>query len=64
MGAGFGAIGFTMLTGWMLDNFGYEPVFVVAAILPILAVFILYMLFDRTLGEEIAKGERITLIRN
>jgi len=61
MGAGLGAIGFTMFTGWMLDNFGYLPIFVAAGVLPILAVTILYTLFDQELAEEISQGKRVSL---
>ena len=61
MGAGFGGMIFTLLTGWTLDNFGYSPVFIAVAILPILAVFVLYFLFDRKLAESIAKGETTSL---
>jgi ACS family hexuronate transporter-like MFS transporter len=61
MGAGLGAIGFTMLTGWTLDNFGYSPVFIAAGSIPLLAVIVLYFLFDRKLAEGISKGQIVTL---
>ena len=61
MGAGLGGIGFTLLTGWTLDNYGYSPVFIAAGIIPLLAIFVLYFLFDRKLAEGIAKGQIHTL---
>jgi MFS transporter, ACS family, hexuronate transporter len=61
MGAGFGGMGFTLLTGWTLDNFGYSPVFVAIGIIPILAVLVLYFLFDRKLAESIISGETTSL---
>ena len=61
MGAGFGGMAFTLLTGWTLDHFGYSPVFYAAAILPILAIAVLYFLFDRKLAEGISKGQITTL---
>jgi ACS family hexuronate transporter-like MFS transporter len=61
MGAGVGGIGFTLLTGWTLDNYGYSPVFIMAGIIPLLAIFVLYYLFDRKLAEGIAKGQIVTL---
>lgn len=42
LGAGLGAMLFTMLTGWIVDNFGYGPVLLIAGGLPVaglIAVF-------------------------
>jgi ACS family hexuronate transporter-like MFS transporter len=61
MGAGFGGMGFTLLTGWTLDNYGYSPVLIAAGIIPILAVLVLYFLFDRKLAEGISTGRISTL---
>ncbi len=61
MGAGFGGMAFTLATGWTLDNFGYSPVFFAAAIFPLLAILVLFFLFDRKLAEGITKGEISTL---
>ena len=61
MGAGFGGMGFTLLTGWTLDNYGYSPVFIAAGVIPILAVIVLYFMFDRKLAERISTGEISTL---
>jgi ACS family hexuronate transporter-like MFS transporter len=35
MGAGVGGMAFTLLTGWLVDRFGYEPVFFLAGLLPL-----------------------------
>lgn len=48
MGAGIGGMAYTLLTGWMLDAFGYAPVFVASGLLPLVAFAILYTLFDRS----------------
>ncbi|NKB35761.1 MAG: MFS transporter [Gammaproteobacteria bacterium] len=61
MGAGFGGMAFTLLTGWTLDNFGYSPVLMAAGIIPILAVLVLYFLFDRRLAEDISNGRQSSL---
>ncbi|MGH8168427.1 MAG: MFS transporter, partial [Woeseiaceae bacterium] len=42
VGAGLGGIAFTMWTGWMVDNFGFGPVFVAVGIIPVLAFAVLY----------------------
>ena len=36
LGAGLGALLFTLSTGWLVDNFGYTPVLVIVAILPVI----------------------------
>ena len=51
MGAGLGGMAFTLLTGWTLDNFGYGPVFIAAAIFPVMAILVLFFLFDRKAAE-------------
>ena len=61
MGAGLGGMGFTMLTGWTLDHFGYSPVLVAAGMIPLLAVLVLYFLFDRKLAESISTSRVSTL---
>lgn len=61
MGAGLGGMAFTLLTGWTLDHFGYSPVFLAAAILPLLAILVLYFLFDRQHAENIVAGKATTL---
>jgi ACS family hexuronate transporter-like MFS transporter len=37
MGAGIGGMTFTLVTGWMVDHFGYRPVFITAGLLPLAA---------------------------
>jgi MFS transporter, ACS family, aldohexuronate transporter len=44
VGAGIGAILFTLCTGWVVDNFSYTPILIVAGILPILGTTILFAL--------------------
>lgn len=61
VGAGLGGIAFTMWTGWMVDNFGFGPVFAAAGIIPLLAFAVLYLLFDRKLADDIASGRVTTL---
>ena len=42
MGSGFGGMLFTLLTGWMVDGFGYKPVFVMFGLTPLICVAILW----------------------
>lgn len=44
VGAGVGGMVFTLSTGWMLDHFGYAPVFVAAGTSPLLAYATLHVL--------------------
>jgi ACS family hexuronate transporter-like MFS transporter len=44
VGAGIGAILFTLCTGWVVDHFSYTPILIVAGILPILGTTILFAL--------------------
>lgn len=46
MGAGFGGLLLTPTTGWLIDEFGYTPVFALVATMPIVALVVLYVLFD------------------
>lgn len=41
MGSGFGGMVFSLVTGWLVDNYSYVPVFILFAILPLLAAFAL-----------------------
>ncbi len=43
-GAGVGGIIFTTLTGWLVDNFSYFPVFVLAGLFPIIGFGLLHFL--------------------
>lgn len=38
MGAGFGGMIFMALSGWLIDHFGYTPVFIGYGVLPVLAL--------------------------
>jgi ACS family hexuronate transporter-like MFS transporter len=44
VGAGIGAILFTLCTGWVVDHFSYTPILIVAGVLPILGTAILFAL--------------------
>jgi MFS transporter, ACS family, aldohexuronate transporter len=58
VGAGAGAILFTLTTGWVVDHFSYTPILVVAGLLPVLGTLILFTLggpirrlsFEKVLG--------------
>ena len=50
VGAGAGAILFTLTTGWVVDHFSYTPILVVAGLLPVLGTSILF-----TLGGPISR---------
>ena len=62
MGAGVGGMSFTMLTGWTLDHYGYAPVFVAAATIPLLAFVVLYVLLAPARTAMLnASGPRLDL---
>ncbi len=42
MGAGFGGMVFTLITGWVVDHYSYVPVFIGFGILPLICVTILW----------------------
>lgn len=44
MGAGFGGMLFTLLTGWLVDHFSYTPVFVMFGLMPLVCAAILWRL--------------------
>jgi ACS family hexuronate transporter-like MFS transporter len=44
LGAGVGALLFTLSTGWLVDNFGYTPVLVIVAVLPVIGTALLLFL--------------------
>ncbi len=44
LGAGIGAILYTLTTGWVTDRFSYTPVLIVAGLLPILGTVVLLVL--------------------
>jgi ACS family hexuronate transporter-like MFS transporter len=47
VGAGIGGMIYTLLVGWMVDRFGYAPVFVLSGLLPLVAAALLYVMLDR-----------------
>jgi len=47
VGAGLGAIVFTMTTGYVVDHFSYTPILLTAAGLPILGTVILFTVGGR-----------------
>jgi ACS family hexuronate transporter-like MFS transporter len=42
MGAGFGGMLFTLITGWMVDHWSYRPVFVMFGLLPLVCVGVMW----------------------
>ncbi|MFN0171475.1 MAG: hypothetical protein ACKV22_34090 [Bryobacteraceae bacterium] len=44
LGAGLGAIFFTLCTGWVIDHLGYGPILVAAGILPAVGTAVLFAL--------------------
>jgi len=44
MGAGFGGMVFSLVTGWIVDHYSYVPVFVLFGILPLIAAGIVWSL--------------------
>jgi len=56
MGAGFGGMVFSLLTGWVVDHYSYVPVFVGFGILPLMAAAIIWRLPD---GSEATAGDGI-----
>jgi len=42
LGAGIGAILYTLTTGWVTDHFSYTPILIIAGLLPILGTVILF----------------------
>jgi ACS family hexuronate transporter-like MFS transporter len=44
MGSGFGAMIFSLATGWMVDRYSFQPVFVLFGILPIISAWIVWIL--------------------
>ena len=44
MGAGFGGMIFTLITGWVVDHYSYVPVFIGFGILPLISSAIIWTL--------------------
>jgi MFS transporter, ACS family, hexuronate transporter len=51
MGAGFGGMVFTLITGWVVDRYSYVPVFIGFGILPLIAAAIVWKLPRAARGE-------------
>jgi len=47
MGSGFGAMIFTLATGWLVDHYSFQPVFLLFGILPIISAWIVWTLPKR-----------------
>lgn len=47
LGAGVGAIVFTLCTGWVVDHIGYQPILIAAGILPAAGTLVLFALGGR-----------------
>ncbi len=62
MGAGFGGMLFTLITGWLIDHYSYHPVFFMFGIMPLICASILWfwlgpiergaVTFGKSKGEE------------
>jgi MFS transporter, ACS family, hexuronate transporter len=44
MGAGFGGMVFTLITGWVVDHYSYVPVFIGFGILPLICATLIWTL--------------------
>jgi ACS family hexuronate transporter-like MFS transporter len=44
MGSGFGAMIFSLLTGWLVDRYSFHPAFILFGILPVIAAWIVWTL--------------------
>jgi MFS transporter, ACS family, hexuronate transporter len=47
MGSGFGAMIFSLVTGWLVDRYSFQPVFVLFGILPMISAWIVWALPKR-----------------
>ena len=47
MGAGFGGMVFSLVTGWVVDHYSYTPVFFGFGLIPLLAAAIVWRLPER-----------------
>jgi ACS family hexuronate transporter-like MFS transporter len=54
MGSGFGAMVFSLLTGWIVEHYSFRPTFVLFGVLPIVAACVVWFLpRDAGLGTAI-----------
>jgi ACS family hexuronate transporter-like MFS transporter len=56
MGAGFGGMLFSLITGWIVDHFSYVPVFILFGILPLVAAGIIWSLPSPAAARPSADG--------
>lgn len=56
VGAGMGGMFFMFITGEVVEKFGFGPIFVAAATIPILAILVLYTLFDHNVAGGLANS--------
>ncbi|HYX27869.1 MAG TPA: MFS transporter [Pyrinomonadaceae bacterium] len=47
VGAGIGSILYVLTTGWVVDHFSYNPILIIASLLPLLGTVILFVLAGR-----------------
>ncbi len=52
MGAGFGGMLFSLVTGWVVAHFSYTPVFIGFGLMPMLSVGILIFVCSRSIEKE------------
>jgi ACS family hexuronate transporter-like MFS transporter len=54
MGAGFGGMVFTLITGWVVDRYSYTPVFIGFGILPLVCAAILWAFLGPLRPQKLA----------
>jgi MFS family permease len=54
MGSGIGAMLFSLLTGWLVERYSFQPVFVVFGVLPVIAAWIVWTLPRQRAAAEVA----------
>jgi MFS transporter, ACS family, aldohexuronate transporter len=56
LGSGFGGMVFALITGWLVDHYSYLPVFMLAGLMPFIAVAIIWFI----IGPLRAGSESVT----
>ncbi len=51
MGSGFGGMAFSLVTGWLVDHYSFQPAFVLFGVLPLIAAWLVWTL-PRTSGMQ------------
>ena len=54
MGAGFGGMLFTLITGWLVDQYSYVPVFIGFGLIPLICAAILWLLMGSLEAQRIS----------